>query len=570
MAQNTIQHQGWIRLLPVCVLFACGLCVSLGAPEPQGGEVLPPPRPPLASPLAAHPWDMFNQGLSNQLGRLPKSDPSAAVNLYRQAAASEFIPAILNLGYANETGLGVSANPAEAAILYRKAADLGNGVAQYNLGRSYFLGINGMAFDLQLARRHLRAAAESGVVPAEHLLGLLAYDENHGADAVEFFSKAAAQGYVPSMHALGQVYQYGRGVAVDSARALQWYHRAASRDFVPSYYGLGSLYESVGTLQNSGLAAAQYRKGAERGHRESQYQLGCCYYAGRGVPEDLCEVMRWWTLAENAGLELASRARRQLLKLMPKSDLARADALVAAFSPVASTYSEAPVAEVALRESLSTGGSESRTSGTACFISELGHLLTSSRTVDSDSTRVEVFTTGGRQSVQPLRRQPVLGLALVQSGANSSGFRPLALQTNHAELIPGRVVFVAALVPAAAEGNVLQPVLTRVRIAKASGPGANPRQFTLETRLPLDAAGCAVVDSEGLLLGIVVDPAPQAGSNDGAVAVTARQISEFIRASGVEPTFGQSTANEGDVEPVAPSRVRSSLGFLTSVRNPAH
>ena len=41
-------------------------------------------------------------------------------------------------------------------------------------------------------------------------------------------------------------------------------------------------------------AVLHYREAAKRDHAEAQFQLGCCYENGEGVPADFAEAVKWW------------------------------------------------------------------------------------------------------------------------------------------------------------------------------------------------------------------------------------------------------------------------------------
>ena len=47
--------------------------------------------------------------------------------------------------------------------------------------------------------------------------------------AAELFLQAAEQGYANAQYNLGWMYEYGRGVSKDLAKARDWYQRAAEQ-----------------------------------------------------------------------------------------------------------------------------------------------------------------------------------------------------------------------------------------------------------------------------------------------------------------------------------------------------
>ncbi|MCQ2288423.1 MAG: sel1 repeat family protein [Muribaculaceae bacterium] len=48
-------------------------------------------------------------------------------------------------------------------------------------------------------------------------------------------------------------------------------------------------------------AYKQYGRAAEKGSTKAQYQLGLCYYKGRGVRQDYYEAAKWFRIAANQG-----------------------------------------------------------------------------------------------------------------------------------------------------------------------------------------------------------------------------------------------------------------------------
>ena len=102
------------------------------------GDAFPPMvQVPDSSGPSDASWSWFNVGLSNQLKQVAGSSP-VLLDAYSRAAQSQSSPALVNLGYLYETGRGVPKDIAKAMSYYRQAAELGNPVALYNLGRSYY------------------------------------------------------------------------------------------------------------------------------------------------------------------------------------------------------------------------------------------------------------------------------------------------------------------------------------------------------------------------------------------------------------------------------------------------
>src|SRR3546814_16312638 len=62
-----------------------------------------------------------------------------------------------------------------------------------------------------------------------------------------------------------------------------------------------TLVRSEGGTQDSAAAASWFRKAAQRGVVDSQYNLGQLYQAGSGVPRDLAQAYKWFSIAASDG-----------------------------------------------------------------------------------------------------------------------------------------------------------------------------------------------------------------------------------------------------------------------------
>ena len=67
------------------------------------------------------------------------------------------------------------------------------------------------------------------------------------------------------------------------------------------------MYEhGHGVSESDAEAFKWYRKAAEQGYADAQYNLGNMYDKGRGVPEDKAEALKWWRKAAEQGHEDAN------------------------------------------------------------------------------------------------------------------------------------------------------------------------------------------------------------------------------------------------------------------------
>ena len=103
----------------------------------------------------------------------------------------------------------------------------------------------------------------------------------------------AEQGDLDAQCSLGVRYRYGiDGTAQDPAKAVGWFRKAADQGHAEAQYELGKCYaEGVGVDQDPAEAIAWYREAADRGDMMAQFALGLCYAEGFGVEKDNDEAV---------------------------------------------------------------------------------------------------------------------------------------------------------------------------------------------------------------------------------------------------------------------------------------
>ncbi len=182
----------------------------------------------------------------------------------------------------------------------QKKADSGDAAAQYALGRAYEHG-NGVPLRVDQAAIWYRKAAEQGNEKAQNSLAVLYWFgegvERDKTEAVRWYRKAARQGNADAMFNLGAAYYNGEGVSTNDILAYAWFllsseagnssgQDAAKRSqsehgisgFNGACFAIGQMYEKGEDLpKNLQLAAAWYRKAAERGSAEGTIGLAALY-----------------------------------------------------------------------------------------------------------------------------------------------------------------------------------------------------------------------------------------------------------------------------------------------------
>ena len=120
------------------------------------------------------------------------------------------------------------------------------------------------------------------------------------AKAVEYFSKAATEGFTSAQVALGRCYLDGAGVEKNSQKAMEWFEVAASKNDPEAYF---QLYHVFRVDQQDLKKAAQYLlKSAEMGYSEAQFELGVNYHSGSDMIErNYNEATKWFEKAAQHG-----------------------------------------------------------------------------------------------------------------------------------------------------------------------------------------------------------------------------------------------------------------------------
>ena len=161
----------------------------------------------------------------------------------------------------------------------------------------------------------------------------LQYDDagNH-VNALEWYRKAADQGYAVAQVILGWHYHTGEGVPQDDAEAARWYRLAADQGDAVAQQSLGCAYrEGNGVPQDDAESVRWFRLAAEQGRADAQHDLACSYRDGNGVPQDYVQAHMWYSLSasQSSEAEWANRAKNRDLtaQRMTPAQLAEAQRL---------------------------------------------------------------------------------------------------------------------------------------------------------------------------------------------------------------------------------------------------
>ena len=264
------------------------------APKPQA---LPAPAPP---DPAVRPAELPAPAASQPLPSVPVQAPKA------KAAPSAAPPA----PPAKTAAVPKSPDVAIAKVPPKEAPAPPppslTAAEQFERGRDYEIGRNGVAVGLSEAARWYRLAADQGHAGAQNGLGY-AYQNGRGvgvdyAEARKWLEKSAANGNLTAQSNLGLMYRNGQGVARDYAVAVEHFRKSADGGNTWGQVNLGWMLESgLGVTRDASAAAELYRKSANAGNPEGMYNLARLYERGDGVRKDIDSALFWFRAAAVKG-----------------------------------------------------------------------------------------------------------------------------------------------------------------------------------------------------------------------------------------------------------------------------
>ena len=190
-----------------------------------------------------------------------QKDEAEADKWFRASAAQGCAGAQRNIGL----GYYNNGEYEKAVEWYRKAADQWDAEAQLYLGLCYLLG-KGVAVNYEEADKLLFLSAGQGNAQAQFNLGLGRFNNGNYKEAVEWYRRAAEQGYDSAQLNLAICYLTGKGVEIDYKEADKWLRAAAAQGNVQAFFNLG-----LGCYNNKNYAEAKtwLQKAAAKGHADA-------------------------------------------------------------------------------------------------------------------------------------------------------------------------------------------------------------------------------------------------------------------------------------------------------------
>lgn len=160
----------------------------------------------------------------------------------------------------------------------------------------------------------LATLALPATAPADPLNDAVkALDSGRHGQAIQMLTPLANNGNPLAQYRLGMIYYLGKGVPEDEVKAINWWKKAAAQGYTEAMFALGSAYlfgsQAAKTVPDGDREAAiWYFQAASAGHAEAQYHLGLLFLAGKGVIESRTEAAFWFRKAADQGHTEAKKA----------------------------------------------------------------------------------------------------------------------------------------------------------------------------------------------------------------------------------------------------------------------
>ncbi|MBR5640374.1 MAG: sel1 repeat family protein [Muribaculaceae bacterium] len=224
-------------------------------------------------------------------------DDKQAVYWFTKAAKQGHPQAQCDLAVCYANGEGVDVDEQKMVYWYQKAADQDDPVALRGLYLCYAMG-TGVEVDEDKALDYLTRAAETGLILAQHELGVYYYNEGMPEEAFPWFVKAAEQGFARSQNELGLLYQDGEGVEQDIEKAAYWFEKAAMQGHPGGMNNIAAIYFNEGKYEN---AIPWLEMATKTEYVEALYNLAICYEKGYGVEKDIEKAKSLLQIAADKG-----------------------------------------------------------------------------------------------------------------------------------------------------------------------------------------------------------------------------------------------------------------------------
>ena len=166
--------------------------------------------------------------------------------------------------------------------------------------------------------------------------------ESLSADSIGVWEKKAQDGDPLAQNLMGLAHKYGTLVRQDHGLSVEWFRKAAEQGFADAQFNLGRIYGPADGLYRKRRAAPEdyaqavkwLRRAAEQGYTPAQTKVAELYASGgHGLERDYVQAYFWMGLAAEKGNEPARKQLALYASHMNEAQIAEAKQLTRSPKP---------------------------------------------------------------------------------------------------------------------------------------------------------------------------------------------------------------------------------------------
>ncbi|XP_055679207.1 protein sel-1 homolog 1 [Lutzomyia longipalpis] len=268
-----------------------------------------------------NPVGQSGLGIMYLQGKGVPKDTAKALSYFTQAADQGWVDGHLQLGNMYFSGIGVKRDFKMAYKYFNLASQSGHVLAYYNLGQMHAIGL-GMIRSCPAAVELFKNVAERGRWGEKLMLAHQDYRAKKPKSAFMQYILMAELGYEVAQSNVAFLLDKGdiglfRDHTEELVRALQFWSRAAAQGYSAAQVKLGDYhYYGLGTGIDYETAAAYYRMASDQQHNaQAMFNLGYMHEQGLGMKKDWHLAKRCYDLAAETSNDAKVPVALALIKL---------------------------------------------------------------------------------------------------------------------------------------------------------------------------------------------------------------------------------------------------------------
>uniref|UniRef100_U5EUQ4 Putative extracellular protein sel-1 n=1 Tax=Corethrella appendiculata TaxID=1370023 RepID=U5EUQ4_9DIPT len=268
-----------------------------------------------------NPVGQSGLGIMYLHGKGVQKDTAKALKYFSQAADQGWVDGQLQLGNMYFSGIGVKRDFKLANKYFNLASQSGHVLAFYNLGQMHAVGL-GMMRSCPTAVELFKNVAERGKWSEKLMISHQDYRSYRFEEAFMQYILMSELGYEVAQSNAAFLLDRSeinlfKNRQEDLVRALQYWGRAASQGYSSAQVKLGDYhYYGLGTNVDYETAASHYRMASEQQHNaQAMFNLGYMHEQGLGMKKDIHLAKRCYDLAAETSADAKVPVTLALLKL---------------------------------------------------------------------------------------------------------------------------------------------------------------------------------------------------------------------------------------------------------------